>query len=87
MKEMSDLPSLEISCGTCSRNRHVPVCLGGGSYCRFHKKSTDGIWISGQPRPDEPCLNYNPSRDSFIGVILGWLHNKQERKTSKEVEG
>lgn len=79
----TDLPDMEISCRTCSRNRHIPMCLGGGSYCRINGKPTYGSWLPGQPMPAEPCTDYNPSRGSFIGAILDWRRKKQEHKETK----
>ena len=80
MKKTSDLPSMEISCRTCSRNRYIPVCLGGGPYCRIPNKPTSGSWLPRQPQPTEPCMDYNPSRSSFIAAILDWQLGRQERK-------
>lgn len=80
----TDLPSMEISCRTCSRNRYTPVCLGGGSYCRISGKRTCGIWLRGEPMPTEPCTDYNPSRGSFIGAILDWHRKKQEHKETDD---
>lgn len=78
-----DLPSMEVSCRTCSRNRYTPICLGGESYCRISGKRTCGSWLPGQPQPTEPCMDYNPSRGSFIGTILDWRRRKQEHKETK----
>lgn len=79
----NDHPVMEISCGTCSRNRFIPMCLGGHSYCRIHRKQTDGSWLRGQPRPDEPCDDYNPSRRSIYGCLIDWHLKRQKDKESK----
>lgn len=71
-------PVMEIRCGTCSRNRYPPVCLGGGSYCNLHEKRTNGSWLEGQPRPDEPCMDYNPDKRSLVAAILRWRQEKKE---------
>lgn len=77
---MDEYPVMEFRCGTCSRNRYIPMCLGGHSYCRISGKQTDGTWLPSQPRPDEPCDEYNPSRGSIVGRLLDWKLKKQERK-------
>ena len=80
MKIDSYYPVVDIRCGTCSRNRYPPVCLGGGSYCKLHKKTTSGSWIEGQPRPDEPCMDYTPSKSSLVAAIIEWRQEKKETK-------
>ena len=76
----NDYPVMEISCRTCSRNKRTPVCISVHTYCGISGKKTSGSWLPGQPRPDEPCNKYTPSKSSIIGTIIDWRRKCQERK-------
>lgn len=83
MTPCEELPFLEISCRTCSRNKSTPVCISVHTYCGISGKQTSGSWLPGQPRPDEPCDKYNPSRSSIIGTIIDWRMKRQELKSEE----
>lgn len=80
MPKTGDHPVLEISCWSCSRSRSVPVCLGGKVYCRITGKQINATWLASQPRPDEPCDDYNPSRRSIYACLIDWRRKRQEQK-------
>lgn len=80
-----DHPILKISCWSCSRIRSAPMCYGSEVYCRITGKQINTTWLAGQPRPDEPCDDYNPSRRSIYACLIDWRRKRQEQK-DKETE-
>ena len=85
-----DYPVMTVNCGSCSRNRcFCDGYYGYHTYCRITGKQTDGSWLPGQPRPDEPCNDYNPSRRSIYACLIDWRRKRQEQKdreTKEEVK-